>query len=260
TFVLAELGSELGGVVSRTDRISGGLLILPGEGVALSAVAAGAFPRGGVEFALSTNAGFERERAQIAGRDVSYFRQADGLLQVALPRDDYLFVSSGRILEMLRDRPPAELSIDPGVYRALRRVGTPYGPAATVIFDDPGAGLLGSLGVQAPALPLTRIDLSLSVAAPPVPGEVPGEADPPATRGLELGGALHLRTERDAALFGRIGRVFVLLFVRALGLESESVQAQAVIEVEGASVVFSGIRMTRDELVNAVRNLAGGDQ
>ncbi|MFW5744985.1 MAG: hypothetical protein ACOC2D_17050, partial [Spirochaetota bacterium] len=74
---------------------------------------------------------------------------------------------------------------------------------------------------------------------------------------LELGGTLELRSERDAALFGRIGRLFVIVFVRALGLDSEAVQQAAVIEVDESSVVFAGIPMSRAELAGAILRVTG---
>lgn len=254
-YLLDELDADLGGVVDRTGRLAGGVRLVPGAPAELSAVAAGSFPRGSVQFALTTSRDFDRETAQIDGRRAVYFRERAGRLQLALPRSDYLYLSSGRVLDMLRERPPAELDLRPAVYESLRTVGTPDGPDLLVLFDDPGAGLLESLGVQARGLPLRAISLSITSCSTAGNDADPAE-DPEVD--LELGGILELRSERDAALFGRIGRLFVIVFVRALGLDSEAVQRAAVIDVEGSSVVFAGIPMSRAELVGAIQLLSGG--
>ncbi|MFW5738291.1 MAG: hypothetical protein ACOCYX_05210 [Spirochaetota bacterium] len=255
SWLFDELDADLGGVVDRTARLVGGVRLAPGSPAELSAVAAGAFPRGGVRFALTTSRDFERETAQVDGRRRIYFRDRAGSLQLALPRSDYLYLSTGRVLEMLQDRPPAELDLRPEVYESMRAVGSEEGPDALVLFNDPGAGLLESLGVQARGLPLRAISLSITNRSGAAAGAAVGVADRPAD--LELGGTLELRSERDAALFGRIGRLFVIVFVRALGLDSEAVQQAAVIEVDESSVVFAGIPMSRAELAGAILRVTG---
>ncbi len=243
-FLFEGFDGDLGGVVSRTDRIVGGLRLLPGAPTEFSAIAAGSFPRGGVQFALRRNRTFERLTTDVKGRRAAYFRQLESPLELAVPATDLMYISTGRVLEMLQPRPPAELDLDPAIYRELRRVGTEAGADALVIFEDPGRGVLRSLGVDAGPLPLTRIVLSVK------------NVD---DASLELGGSFTMRSERDAALFGRIGRLFVIVFVRALGLDSSAAQAGAVIEVEGASVVFSGIPMQRDELTAAISRITGAE-
>lgn len=242
--VLADFQDDLGGVVSRTDRIVGGLRVLPGAPADFSAVAAGDFPRGGVQFALRSNRTFERLSTDVDGNRATYFRQLERPLQLAIPAPNLMYISTGRVLEMLQPRRPAELDLRPDVYRQLRRVGTADGADALVIFDDPGRGVLQSLGVDAGPLPLTRISLSVT------------NVDDAA---LELGGSFAMRSARDAALFGRVGRLFVIVFVRSLGLDSNAAQANAAIEVEGASVVFSGIPMQRDELTAALSRISGAE-
>jgi hypothetical protein len=122
-------------------------------------------------------------------------------------------------------------------------VGTEGGADAVVIFEDPGRGVLQSLGVDAGPLPLTSIALSVT------------NVDDAA---FELGGSFTMRSARDATLFGRIGRLFVIVFVRSLGLDSTAAQANAVIVVDGANVVFSGIPMGLDELSAAIGRVTGG--
>ncbi|MFW5783431.1 MAG: hypothetical protein ACOCY8_02825 [Spirochaetota bacterium] len=265
-YVLSELDSGLIGVVDRTSRIAGGIRAVPGSPAELSAVVSGAFPKGLVEWVLGGDDSLERDTAQVAGSERVYFRRAEGTLQLALPADDYLYVSTGRVLEMLRDRPPAELEIDPSVYRSLRRVGRVGQTDALLVFHEPGSGFLRSLGVDARGLPIARIELSITnrVAADSGTGEADGGTpDTPAEAigaPLELGGVIELRSEQSAALFGRLGRLFVLVFVRALGLESAAVQEQAVITVDGSRVIFAQIPMQREELVTAIRRITGAEQ
>jgi hypothetical protein len=252
-FVLDELDSGLLGVVDRTDRIVGGARLIPGQPADVSAVASGSFPKGGVELVLGTDRDFERRSAQVDQRNRVYFRRREGTLQLALPANDYLYASTGRVLAMLRDRPPAELELEPELYRSLRRVGRPGQPDALLVFDEPGVGFLRSLGVDARGLPIARIELSMTVRRDggPAAGEAPA---------LELGGAIVLRSEQNAGLFGRLSRLFVLVFVRALGLESANVRQEASIAVEGQRVLFSGIPMRPGELVAVVHRLSGSEQ
>lgn len=241
-YVLGELDSDLGTVVARTDRIAGGVRLLPGDAFELSAVASGRYPRGGVQLALTLDRGFERARAQVDGRRPVFFREREGFIQLAVPASDYLYLSTGRVLDMLERRPPAEMDLDPALFARLRAVGSEEGPALLFIFDDPGRELLGSIGVEAPALPLTRIELSVTNS---------GDEE------LRLGGDLAFRTAREAELFGRVGRFFVIVLVRALGLDSAAAQERTVIEVADERVVFSEIPMSREELVGLLRSLSG---
>jgi hypothetical protein len=244
--ILSELEDDMGDVADRTDRIVGGMRITPRlvplgppqMSREFSAVAVGRFPPGAVQAALRADRSFERVVTRADGRSGVYFQHRDGPLQLSVPARDLMYLSTGRMLEMFAERPPAELELDPDIYRTLRTVGHPGEPAAVIIFSDPGVELLSSLGVDAPALPLTRIGLSL------------WNRDDR----LELGGSLVLRSERDAALFGRISRLFIVIFVRALGLESAAAQ-QAMVQVDGATVRFSGIPIESDEIVDLVRLL-----
>ena len=244
--ILSEVEEDLGDVADRTNRIVGGMRIsprltpvhLPQASRELSAVAVGRFPPGSIQFALRTDRSFERVVTRVDGRSNVYFQHRDGMLQLAVPARDLMYLSTDRMLDMLAERPPAELDLDPDIYRTLRTVGRPGEPAAVVIFADPGRELLQSLGVDAPPLPLTRIGLSL------------WNRD----ERLELGGSLVLRSERDAALFGRISRLFIVIFVRALGLESAAAQ-QALVHVEGATVRFTGIPIEPGEIISLIRFL-----
>jgi hypothetical protein len=238
---------DLGDVADRTDRIVGGMRMTPvltplhhQAPREFSAVAVGRFPAGRLQFALRAGRSFDRVSTDVNGRSSVYYQQRDGALQLAVPAQDLMFLSTGRMLDMLAERPPAELELDPDIYRTLRTVGRPGQPSAVFVFGDPGRELLQSLGVDAPALPLTRIDLSL------------WDRD----ERLELGGSLFLRSEREAALYGRISRLFIVIFVRALGLEGSAAQ-QAVVEVDGAAVRFTGIPVEPNEIVALIRLFEG---
>lgn len=241
-YVLDQIDPDLGGAVGRVDRIAGGMRLVNNGQPELAAVASGNLPKGGFQFALTTGRGFQRRTAQVDGEREVYYRQREGVLQLAVPRDDLLYIANGRILEMLPQRPPAELDLEPEIFRALRDVGLSNQPDALIIFDDPSLGLLSSLGVDAPALAITRIELSVTARE----------------EGIDLGGTLHLRSSREAALFGRVGRLFVIVFVRALGLDGPTVQDSAEIRVEDNRVQFVGIPMSRDELVTALRSFSEG--
>jgi hypothetical protein len=249
SYLAAELQPGIQGPVERMRRIAGGLRLIPGEPPELSAVASGAFPRTGVRFALTTSRDFERTTAEVDGERAVYYRQREGLLQLAVPADDILYLSTGILLEMLPSRPPADLEIERDIYEALRAVGSPGAPDALLIFDDPAAGFLGSLGVEAPMLPITRIDLSITVDRAGDESTAGAEAS-----GVDFGGVLHLRSEREAALFGRVGRFFVIILVRALGLDGPAVQESVEITVEENLVRFTGIPISREELVDVLRS------
>ena len=242
-FLFSEIDPGLAASVDRVDRVAGGVRLIPGSPPELSAVARGAFPKAGTQFALTTNRAFERAVTDVDGRREVYFRQREGFVQLAVPESDTLYLSTGLLLDMLPERPPADLDMDREVFDALASVGADGQPDALIVFDDPGQELLQTLGVRAPALPLQRIDLSVTTR----------------DEGIAFGGALYLRSETEAALFGRVGRFFVLVFVRALGLDSQAVQDQVEIEVSGRQVVFSNIPMSQEELVAAVRAFTGGE-
>ncbi len=242
--VLGDLGAEIE-VVDRTQRIVGGVRFAsgtPGAPVDIAAVASGRFPPGGTRFVLGADRSFARRVARVDNRRLVYYQEREGALQLALPARDLLYLSSGRILELLAERPPAELELDPGLYRMLRSVGLPGEPTALVVFDDPGRTILTTLGVEAPVIALARMALSLDAVE--------------AERVL-LGASFHFRSERDAALFSRIGRLFVVVFVRSLGIEG-AVAQQARITVDGTVVGFTGIPLGRDEIAPLIRRFQGG--
>ena len=78
----------------------------------------------------------------------------------------------------------------------------------------------------------------------------------PAVR-LELAGDFEFSSEMQAALFGRLGRVFILGFVRALGLETTNLRDTVVIETDGTEVRFQGVPMSPEDLVGLATRLTG---
>ncbi|TVQ17444.1 MAG: hypothetical protein EA382_18885 [Spirochaetaceae bacterium] len=281
-YVLGALEVDQDRLLGRTDRITGGLRFDIGGPPTAFAIASGSFPRSGAQMGLTLDRSVARQTATIDGARRVYFvertdsggRDAGGdagaaggdrgdanALQIALPESGIVYIAIGStrgvaaraplIETMLADRSPAELSIAPDVFERLTAVGSPGRPLATIVLTDPGAGFLSALGVDAPFLPITTVALSVAGA----PGADRGVAVA-GTGPLLLSGDLVFRNERDAALFARVGRVFVVLLVRALGLDAASAQAQTRIAVSGTSVEFSGIPMTPEELVAVIRSLA----
>lgn len=237
--VARALAFEQSSVIERTDRIAGGLSLEPG-GSRLSAVAYGAFPRGLVEFSLSLNGELERSASRVRPGQV-LFRQREGNLELAVTGEDVLYVSSGEMEYMLSAPPRGRAAIRRDTYSSLVSVGGTFGPEAVIVFEDPGAGLLSRLGVQDPSVPLTSVSLALRVEK----------------SSLFLDGRFTMRTQQEAALFSRLGRLFVILFVRALGLDPVAAREQAVITAEGNRVFFSNIPMSEQELVMVISTFTG---
>ena len=249
--VLTALDVDLAGVVERTDRIAGAVDYFPGEPVRMVAVAVGRFPRGGVSTTFALDRSFRRVVRTVEGSRLVYYEERNGAVQLSVPASGRLYLATGSIEELLlgADRSgPADDGgsshsggIDPALYAELTQVGAAGGPILAFVLHDPGAGLLGRLGVPAQGLPLGQIVLSVR----------------PTADALALDGRVDLRSERDAVLFGRLGRLFVTLFVRALGLDMAGARQESTVAVEGPAVVFRNIPMTLDELAEVVRRIAG---
>lgn len=224
-------------VIDRTDRIAGALDLRRGS--RFVAVAFGDFPRGLVEFSLGFNGELERRESTAltsADRNQAVFEQIDGALSLTLPRDDTLYLSNTPVDLMLDATARGRGFIRRDTYSSLINVGSAMGPEAVIVFEDPGAGLLAGLGLESPSVPLTSVSLAL-------------RAGPDS---LYLDGAFTTRTPQEAALFGRIGRLFVIIFVRALGLDPTAAREEAEITASGNRVLFSGIPMTNEELVQVI--------
>ncbi len=249
--LLTTLEVESDAIVNRTNRITGGFdlgLFGPSD---LVAIAYGAFPRGLTEFSLRRNRAFEESASPEVESAVFVQYTADPErepLHVLVPGDDVLFLSSGAAAEQTLGRlnrggGAGRTALRRTTYSQLIDVGGLDGPIATAVFEDPGSGLLGFLGVNAPGVPITDLTLSLF------------ERDDQ----LTLQGALATRTARDAALFSRLSRFFVLLFVRSLGLDAERAREEVVITVEENVVGFSNIPVSSAELAGLVLRFGGGE-
>ena len=77
---------------------------------------------------------------------------------------------------------------------------------------------------------------------------------------IELAGRFEFGSETEAALFSRLGRVFILGFVRSLGLDTERLRDTVEIETDGAVLVFSGVTMSPADLTALVSRLTEQDQ
>ncbi|MFP4551199.1 MAG: hypothetical protein ACLFNT_10365 [Spirochaetales bacterium] len=237
-------------IVNRTERLTGGFDLAPSGSSEMAAIAYGSFPRGLTQFSLRRNRAFDE--ASTADSDLSVFVQVVEApdqfpLHVLVPQDDVVYLAAGLEAEqtMVRlDTGPASgrQELRRSTYSRLIDVGGADGPIATVVFEDPGSGLLRTLGVNAPGVPITEISLSLYHS---------GDE-------LMLHGELGTRTAGEAALFSRLSRFFVLLFVRSLGLDAERAQDEVEISVEGAIVRFSNIPLSSEELSAVVLRFGGG--
>jgi hypothetical protein len=226
-------------VIERTTRIAGALDPGPGQSQ-FAAVAFGNFPQGLVEFSLSLNGELEnRDSLAVVseGRRQSVFEQQDGRLSLTLPRDDALYLSNTDVDALLDAPARGREAIRRDTYSALIGVGGFDGPEAIIVFEDPGAGLLSGLGIGSPSVPLTSVSLALRVEQ----------------ESLFLDGMFTTRTPQEAAIFSRIGRLFVIVFVRSLGLDATAAREQAEIFNDGTRVYFDGIPMTEDELVAVIQ-------
>lgn len=256
TYVVTQLGGNLSTVVDRTYRISGGVTIIPGISPDLTAIASGNFPEGATRFALNGDRNFEKQSAQVNGKNIEYYRSTTGTIQVALPRSGLIFVSNGLILSMV-DRSLAEaaaVAARAAPLADLLEVGLISGQDAAMIFPDPGAVLLGRLGIDPGGIPVERISLYLRRHRFEPGVDDPASAD---DEEIELSGAFELRTPEEAALFRRLGRLFILLFIRTIGLDSSGIQGSFEITANENVVVFTGVIMNRDELVGVVRRVVG---
>lgn len=255
-YVVSGLGGNLSSVVGRTYRITGGVTIIPTISPDLTVIASGNFPQGGTTFALGSDRSFEKQSAQVNGDEVEYFRSTSGTIQVAVPQSGMVFVSNGLILSMV-DRSLAEaaaVAARAAPLADLLEVGPVSGNDATIIFPDPGGVLFARFGIDSGGIPVKRIALHLRRQR-----LEPGIDDPsvPDDHEIELTGAFEMGSVQEAALFRRIGRLFILLFIRTIGLDTAGIRDSVEITAEENVVLFGGVTMNRDELVGVVKNVVG---
>lgn len=221
----------------------------------LVVVATGNLPAGGTRFALWQERQFKRTVGKLGDERIVYFRERDGSLEVAPIRDNLIIVTNGPVLSHLSQLLAEEKdstgtptgALDPYTRDRLRAVGEPDAPDALLVFVDP-AELLVMRGVELPGFPIRRLALGVILPPPQTEGQIE-------LRG-ELVGELLLSTPREAALFGRLSRLFVLGLVRGFGLDSSDLRSKLIVSVEDSSVAFRGIPVTVDELVHLLQQVA----
>jgi len=277
SYVAASLGAEADVIVNRIDLFAGSLDLAPAGDSAssgtpeISGVALGRFPKGATRFALWKDRGFRRSVSEIV-----YYRQVEGPLELAIPESGIILVSTGSVVGLVRETRAIESRLDPRTAEWIRSVGgqgsgLAEGPDIVIVLPDPGSVLTGPLGLDLPGFPILR--LSLAVTVVPTDTDTGIDSDPVADAGttadqrpvpaerLELSGEFGFSSEMQAALFERLGRVFVIGFVRALGLETTNLRENAgysfEIEAHGTELRFQGVTMSPVELVGLVVRLTG---
>ena len=295
SYVAAALGAEADVIVNRIDLLAGSLdLSVSGGaessmGAGFSGVALGRFPQGATRFALWKDRGFRRSVAETdidadsdPGRLV-YYRQVGGPLEVAVPESGVILVSTESVVDLSRATDAVELGhdgVDGRIVERIRSVsGRGYdgripgaGPDIVIELPEPVSVLTGQLGLDLPRFPILRLSLAVTVAsvADDTAADDPGRGyaldDPvavarpvPAAR-LELTGEFEFSTEAQAALFGRLGRVFILGFVRALGLETANLSDTVEITADGTELRFQGVTLSPEELVALAIRLTGQER
>ncbi len=276
-YIAGELEIDVGAVIGRINHLAGSY---GASGVAeltaisdsvgetdpaamprlpvLVVVASGNIPAGGTRFVLWKERDFKRTVGEVGDKRVVYFRQRSGMLEIAPIKDNLIIVTSGSVLSHLArvqpeeegsmDAPPRNI-LDPYTTERIRAVGEPDAPDSLLVFTDP-AMLLVTRGVEVPGFPIQGVTLGALLPTPTHDEEESvGEL-----RG-ELTGELLLSTAREAALFGRLSRLFVLGLVRSLGLDSSDLRSELVISVEDRKVAFRGIPVSVDQLVLLLRGV-----
>ena len=240
--IAEQLSADVDLIVNRTDTISGGLNLFPGESPDVSIVALGEFPRGAVRFGLWRDRSFDRQTVSINGEKQLYFAQSEGNLQIAVPESGRIYVATGGIATMLA---PREAALSPIVLSVLETVGSEEGPDAAIIVPDPGSAILGQMGVEARGLPVQSVTLAIRAA--------------PEGTALVLSGSIEMRSEAEAALLARLGRLFLLAFMRGLGLDVQTAIESVEVAAEETAMVFDSIPISEAELVALIGRMAGSE-
>ncbi len=288
SYVAGSLGAEADVIVNRIDLFAGSLDLSVSGGAVSSAVAGfpgvagfsgvafGRFPQGATRFALWKDREFRRSVAEPnidADSDTDrlvYYRQVGGPLEVAVPESGVILVSTESVANLIRATGTNELGrdrVDGKIVERIRSVGTVEGPDIVIELPEPVSVLTGQLGLDLPRFPILRLSLAATVAAvaEDTAAEDTGRGyaledtavrPVPAVR-LGLSGEFEFSSEAQAALFGRLGRVFILGFVRALGLETTNLSDTVEIETDGRELRFQGVTISPDELVALVLRLTG---
>jgi len=268
-YLINALDANAERVLSRVEIIAGSLnLSMPGSS-AFSGAATGRFPEGGTRFVLWRDRRFRRTVQRSDGDRLVYYQQRDGSLEVAVIERGVILVSNESVADLSRRADPAAAIApaerpDAETVRIIGSVGMPGGPDLALVMPDPAAVLTGRLGLDIPRFPLKQIVLEAVVTedrerAAAAPVAVGGDATAPTSPAvsLVLNGTFEFESETEAALFGRLSRVFVLGFVRSLGLDTTNLRDTVEIEVDGAAIVFAGVPLTPEELLGLTYRLSG---
>jgi hypothetical protein len=274
SFVIGSLGADADIVIRRVDLVAGSLNISGPAVFEFSAVAFGRFPEGATRYALWRNRGFRRSVAELDSGKFVYFRQSEGPLELAVPGSGIILMSTDSVVNLASqagtdtqsDRLDAETVRDLRSVGLRRSLGEDEGPDIMIVFPEPAAILAGPLALDIPRFPIQRLTLAAFVtegsaemeraAIPTAEAEDP-EALPAAVANIELVGVFQFSGEIEAALFGRLGRVFILGFMRSLGLDTATLRDTVSIDVDGTALTFGGVTMSPEELVNLVIRLTG---
>jgi hypothetical protein len=280
SYVVASLGANADVVIRRVDLFAGSISLGGPAAAEFSGVAFGRFPKGATQYALWRDRGFNRSVAEMDSGKLVYFTQTDGLLEVAVPDSGIILMSTGSVVNLAsqvgapseRGRLEAETADDlrsvsdfPSA-TGLRAQGARIGPDIVIVFPEPAEMLVGPLGLDTARFPIQRLSLAAFVTDKPA-GANPATLSTPAADEsvgplapavlIELVGVFEFSSEMEAALFGRLGRVFILGFMRSLGLETGTLRDTVTIEVDGSALTFGGVAISPDELVNLIVRLTG---
>jgi hypothetical protein len=274
SFVIEALGVDADIVIRRVDLLAGSIKLAGPEVAEFTGVAFGRFPEGATRYALWRDCGFRRTVAEMETGRLVYFRQSEGPLELAVPDSGIILMSTGSVVNLAAQAAAQSGSdhLDSQTVSDLRSINDLHsqdeepGPDIVIVFPDPAAILAGPLALDMPRFPIQRLSLAAFVtgqpvgtyaAAVPTSTEDEVEAPPAPAVVIELVGAFEFSGESEAALFGRLGRVFILGFMRSLGLDSGTIRDTVSIDVDGTALIFGGVTMSPNELVNLVVRLTG---
>ena len=68
-----------------------------------------------------------------------------------------------------------------------------------------------------------------------------------------------MRTEAEAALIARLGRLFLLALMRGLGLDVQSAIESVEVSTQDTSMVFDKVPISQAELVALIGRMAGSE-
>jgi hypothetical protein len=239
---------DAAGLVERVDVVAASLHTTAAGPAGFDAVALGEFPRGGVRYALRRDPAFERTVLRLDGTRIVYFSSTNGELEITVPRTGVVLFSTGSVTGLAQkleagDGVAGGQESGTSVAPIFAELGRPRGPDAFFLLADPASFLGGRLGLDLTAVPIHGLVLQAVVA--------------PESGGISLSGDFTLATEAQAALFARLGRVFVLSFMRSLGLDTSGLRESLEIGAVGTQLEFRGVIVTEAELEEVVRRIGG---